>query len=352
MATEKPASETKKRRSSQPKTKTGREILPRVAKQNTNKVAVEKDGVWVPVLRVSKVPKPSPKRKPRKPIVKNVKGRKTKPRYIDMIIKAIRDHKGRGPVSQAAISKYLAVNYPVPEGFKHYLRHSLRKGVEEGILERVRASYKLTTKANRKKKKSTKRKKSKKPTKKRATTKPAKKTKTTRTSPTKKRKRSASTDKKAAPTKKRKKQTTSKPRDEKRKKVPKASKKATTKKRGTPKKTRTKKKPASKGGASPKRKSPAKKNEPTVWHWQYYHNPSWYNYEPEASKVVEEVYQEYLKNPYATDIRDVKSGEWNYLVDFGQMQQTNVGHAARTVRDIRRLQLPESEAIFPSKAYD
>lgn len=70
--------------------------------------------------------------------------------------------------------------------------------------------------------------------------------------------------------------------------------------------------------------------------WQYQHN-GWKNYDGKASDVVEEVYQSYLVNRGGTDVRAVKSGEWEYLVDFQQMKQTNIQHAAHTVRDIRRV---------------
>jgi hypothetical protein len=60
-----------------------------------------------------------------------------------------------------------------------------------------------------------------------------------------------------------------------------------------------------------------------VWAWQYWDN-GWYNYDKEASNLVEATYQEYLKNPGITDVRAVKSGEWTYQVDFRQMLQTNI----------------------------
>jgi len=71
-------------------------------------------------------------------------------------------------------------------------------------------------------------------------------------------------------------------------------------------------------------------------HWQYYDN-GWKNYEREAAKVVEEAYQEYVKDPGQFDVRAIKSGHWMYQVDFANMKQTNIQHEAHTVRNIRRV---------------
>lgn len=70
--------------------------------------------------------------------------------------------------------------------------------------------------------------------------------------------------------------------------------------------------------------------------WQYKHG-GWYNYDKEASQIVEERYQEYVQNPYKCDVREVQSGHWKYMVDFVNMKQTNTVHPAHTTRDIRRV---------------
>jgi len=70
--------------------------------------------------------------------------------------------------------------------------------------------------------------------------------------------------------------------------------------------------------------------------WQY-HDGSWKTYDPKASDVVEEVYQNYLSNRGDNDVRAVKSGQWEYMVDFLAMKQTNIQHANHTIRDIRRV---------------
>jgi hypothetical protein len=65
---------------------------------------------------------------------------------------------------------------------------------------------------------------------------------------------------------------------------------------------------------------------------------------------VEVNYQDYLKNPGHSDVRAVHSGQWNYMVDFRQMQQQNIQHENHTRRKIRRVQLPISE-IHNRKQY-
>lgn len=69
--------------------------------------------------------------------------------------------------------------------------------------------------------------------------------------------------------------------------------------------------------------------------WQY-HNGTWKNYDAKASDVVEKAYQDYLKNRETTAVCLVKSGEWEYMIDF-LAKQTNIRHENHTTRDIRRL---------------
>jgi len=70
--------------------------------------------------------------------------------------------------------------------------------------------------------------------------------------------------------------------------------------------------------------------------WQYYDN-GWKYYEQAAADVVEEAYQDYVKDPGQFDVRAIKSGHWMYQVDFANMKQTNIQHEAHTVREIRRV---------------
>jgi len=90
-----------------------------------------------------------------------------------------------------------------------------------------------------------------------------------------------------------------------------------------------------------------------VWVWQFLENDGYYhNYDEEASNTVEEVYQMYLKSPGATDVRSVKSGQWNYMVDFREMTQQNIQHESHTKRKIRRIQVPSSAKSDTGKQYD
>jgi len=117
----------------------------------------------------------------------------------------------------------------------------------------------------------------------------------------------------------------------------------------------TKRKSQTSGSTRKKRKGHiGKEGEANlVWAWQYKENDDKFrNYTPRASDVVEGVYQEYLSNPQQTDVRAVKSGDWEYMVDFRQMTQQNIQHASHTVRNIRRVQIKESEKNDGKLAYD
>lgn len=78
---------------------------------------------------------------------------------------------------------------------------------------------------------------------------------------------------------------------------------------------------------------PAAPNDP-VPHWHYEHD-GWKKYDKAASDVVEAAYQTWKANPY-TDVRAIKSGEWQYMVDFNKMEQQNIQHENHTTRKIRR----------------
>jgi hypothetical protein len=88
-----------------------------------------------------------------------------------------------------------------------------------------------------------------------------------------------------------------------------------------------------------------KKRWPAVW--QYYDDKNfnarvkradgWYDYDPEASDIVEDEWQRYIVNRGMNDVRAVKSGEWQYMVDFVNWKQTNIIHQNHKQRSIRRL---------------
>eukprot|EP00669_Euglena_mutabilis_P010019 TRINITY_DN480_c0_g1_i4.p2 TRINITY_DN480_c0_g1~~TRINITY_DN480_c0_g1_i4.p2 ORF type:complete len:400 (+),score=114.49 TRINITY_DN480_c0_g1_i4:48-1202(+) len=92
--------------------------------------------------------------------------------------------------------------------------------------------------------------------------------------------------------------------------------------------------------------------------WQYFDDKrasrgkdvGWHDYDLSGSDVVEEAYQSWVTDPYI-DVRAVHSGDWNYMVDFNQMQQTNVDHAAHTVRALRRVRVSDgSDAMDEQRA--
>jgi len=68
--------------------------------------------------------------------------------------------------------------------------------------------------------------------------------------------------------------------------------------------------------------------------WQYKHG-KWLDYDTDASVQVELAYQDWLGNK-SVDVRAVKSGSFQYQVDFNQMKQTNIQHPNHTMREIRR----------------
>lgn len=87
-----------------------------------------------------------------------------------------------------------------------------------------------------------------------------------------------------------------------------------------------------------------KRIHPAVWQYHDTHksisNPSpdgWYNYDLEASDIVEDAWQKYVINRGLNDVRSVHSGEWEYMVDFMNWNQTNIIHTAHTRRNIRRI---------------
>lgn len=73
--------------------------------------------------------------------------------------------------------------------------------------------------------------------------------------------------------------------------------------------------------------------------WQYQH-AGWHDYDPRAGEEVERTYQTYLKEAATgrvIDVRAVRSGSWEYQIDFRQYTQQNIQHEAHTVRSIRRV---------------
>ena len=246
-------------------------------------------------------------------------------------MKAIRTLNKGEATSIIAISNYIFSNYPVPEDkFKRYIKVGLSKGLQNKNLVKVRGSFRLSAKARdiRKKKKTADKEDD-------AVEKP-------------KRQRSASPKKKQSP---------------KKEDAGKRKKKAAAEEKEKPKRARKSKEEANndnnnnkkEAAASPKKKRAAGKRASAAAEdekpaaaqvkgakfdhfWQFKQdNGVWGNYDTVASDTIEDVYQKYLANRGDNDVRAVKSGQWEYQVDFMAMKQTNIQHPNHTVRDIRRV---------------
>ena len=73
--------------------------------------------------------------------------------------------------------------------------------------------------------------------------------------------------------------------------------------------------------------------------WQFVDDKGhWSDYDGDASREVERAYSNWIMNPHI-DVRSVKSGTWEYMVDFNLMTQQNIKHAAHKLRQIRRVPL-------------
>jgi len=239
--------------------------------------------------------------------------RKSKPTYEKMILKALKNLGGRVS-SGIAIAKYIEANYPVSDTFKRYLRVALRKGVDNGDLIQIRNSYKLGTVT---KEVETKRKSR------------------TSTRSTENKKRTSKTPEKISPAKPKGRKTknssssTPSPSSSPKKKVIAPKEKKSTKRS----KVTEISSPSSVESIDNPKKPHGLKSD---FLWQYF-DGKWKNYDVEASNTVEEVYQSYLTNRGGTDVRAVKSGQWEYQVDFMAMKQTNLQHENHTTRNIRRV---------------
>jgi len=287
------------------------------------------------------------KKKPAKPSLKKVNSKgevvKTKakphPAYKVLIKRCLKEDQSRKGTSRQAIEKYITTNYG--EVNKNALRRALEKGLAEKRLVKKGLQRwglsKSEKKDRKKKKKSSKKKKStksaadkkgKKPEKKKSVKKVTKKG-----------------DKKVAKEKIPKKAKVPKKGDKT--KAPVVSK-APKVGRGVPK--AAPKAAPKRGSSSGNVASTSSSSGDNVWVWQYF-DKGFQNYDAEASDIVEGVYQEYLTSPYTCDVRSVKSGQWQYEIDFRVMTQTNIQHENHTKRRIRRLQVPSSEKGNKQKNY-
>jgi len=254
-----------------------------------------------------------------------------KPTYLAMAKKAILSHSGgkRG-TAFVSILRYIETNYPVHGNYKLFLRNALRKGVENKAIERISKNTFAFTPKTPSKTEEAKEKKlnpvllQKKNVHLRHVVKVPQRLKNPR--------------KKIA---KEKKQTT------------RGKKKTSKEKKQTTREKKTKRGTSTKASSRKRGRLGVEGEDDLVWVWQFKENDDkFHNYDPRASAVVEGVYQEYLSSPSTTDVRAVKSGEWEYMVDFRLMTQQNIQHEAHTVRKIRRVQIPASEKSNRKLPYD
>jgi len=289
---------------------------PKIEKERTREPIPRKAKTRSAEQRQPKLVLSQPKKESIMILRKPPEGKKPKkPTYLAMVKKAITEtqENGRKGAADIVIIRYIHANYPVYGNFKPHVRLALSRAVATGLLKQHKRHFRIAEKT--KKKKTGKRKTSKK-------TGNAKKEKT----------------KKEKTKKSPKKQKTKEP-------SPRKSKTAT---RPAKEKPAPRGKKSSRGSTS----SASAETAELVWVWQFMENDKcFYNYESDASDVVESVYQDYLKNPGNTDVRSVKSGQWHYMVDFREMTQQNIQHENHTKRRIRRIQVPAAEKTNSKKAY-
>jgi len=252
---------------------------------------------------------------------------KNKPRYDVMIARALNTLTtgNKTLISIPALAKEISSRYPVKESvFRRNLRKALQRGVAANKLVQVRQSYRLSKKSRGIKKPVKRKAPKEKPEKEKRVVKEKKKAK----------------DKRDKPVKRTKKADKEEVNNENNNNNNNAA--APRKKVAAPKKPRLVKGASKVVEALSKEEVPKEVKKPAdakfSHRWEYCNDQrGWSNYDTKASDVLEGVYQGYLANKGDTDVRAVKSGQWEYQVDFMAMKQTNIQHANHTVRDIRRV---------------
>jgi len=235
--------------------------------------------------------------------------RKTTPAYLKMISKAITSIGHRSGSNLVAISHYIEKNYPVKENYKRYLKAAIKRAVDGGEIVKNGAMYRVKTSAKKR------------------TTKRVKKTTEGETAkkPRAKKSTEKSTEKAKASPKKRARKADAESEVVEKVKKPRKNAKSAEQTARTAEDTTSE-------IVGPKKPVGLKSD----YIWQY-EEGTWRNYYTEASNVVEDVYQDYLSNRGTTDVRAVRSGDFEYQVDFAAMKQTNITHANHTTRNIRRI---------------
>eukprot|EP01095_Lingulamoeba_sp_RSL-Kostka_P017101 TRINITY_DN8693_c0_g2_i1.p1 TRINITY_DN8693_c0_g2~~TRINITY_DN8693_c0_g2_i1.p1 ORF type:complete len:288 (-),score=99.50 TRINITY_DN8693_c0_g2_i1:45-908(-) len=283
--------------------------------------------------------------------------------YRKMITDAIDEslEYPRDRYSYHHISSFIGENYNVNDNYERYVKQALKKGIKDGWLKMEKKSYKFTPKerkrikdlrANSKRKKTKKRKKT---IKKLAKSREDNLNKLRYDSSPKKRRTRNSLKAKYVDEEEDEEEEeeeeiieTRKTTRKKKKSAPKTNKniKKTTKSKGKKKATITTNKKNGRNSRSTEiageifeiseeihslAKEAAKR-----YKWQYYDN-GYHNYDDEASILVEEGYQMYQRRPEKYFVRSVKSGDWEYYVDFANMKQRNIEHSSHTERNIKRV---------------
>jgi len=294
-----------------------REPIPRTAK-TTKREPIDYTAlvqpVFQPVTAISRkrrgkeAASASQQTKTAKPKKLSAKQRASKHTYAKMIARALVDLQERSGSSAVAIAKHIEANQGqnLPDHFKIFIRRALKKAVKERLLKHEGARYRLSTTGKYKLglKKSTRKKSSKTTTKKRkASSKSSPKRRSLSSSPSPK-------------------------------KTVKGKEKDTRKSKGmsSPKKTTTTTTTTKKTGRGSRTSAKSKEVSSTPrikatpagfsFAWQYQEDGKWLPYDLPASDIVENAFQEYLSNPGKCDVRSVKSGQWQYQVDFLNNKQT------------------------------
>jgi len=246
-----------------------KKAAPKKAPKRAVKTAAAKKAKAPATKTPTKAAKGTPKKAIKKPASRTANA--SHPKYIDMIVEGIKSSRKKS-VSRQAIEKYIDEHYKLKTDTGRWIRQGLSKLVQDGKIQKVKASYRMTPKKV-----------------------------SVKTKPTK--------AKSAKP-------------KVKKPKVPKA-----------PKAKKPKKASPSTAVAAGSTAVAAEGTGKPIW--QYHHN-TWQNYDQQASDLVEEQYQEWLSNNQMFDVRSVKSGNFEYNVDFRRNVQTNIQHPSHTEREIRR----------------
>ena len=74
------------------------------------------------------------------------------------------------------------------------------------------------------------------------------------------------------------------------------------------------------------------------YQWQYESGDGWGNFDPEANKKMESLNKDYFFDERKSYTK-IKSGKWEYFVDFDTYRQTNIQHSNHRTRKIRQVTL-------------